>query len=281
MKKGLVLEGGAMRGLFTAGVIDVMMEHGVRPDGIVGVSAGACFGCNYKSHQIGRAIRYNKRFAKDNKYCSLRSLITSGDIYNAEYTYHVVPVKYDPFDNETFEADPMEFHVVCTDVLTGKPVYKNCKTGGHHFFEWVRASASMPLVSNIVEIDGYKLLDGGMTDSIPLQYFENIGYDRNIVILTQPDGFVKKPTSAMPLIKLALRKYPAVVKAMENRPDMYNAELKYVAKQEKEGKALVIRPPFAIPIGHICHDPEQMQQAYDLGCDTAEKYISRIIDFWK
>lgn len=280
-KKGLILEGGAMRGLFTAGILDVMMENELRPDGIVGVSAGACFGCNVKSHQVGRAIRYNKRFARDSRYCSLSSLLKSGDIFNAEFAYHTVPTLYDPFDNETFEADPMEFHLVCTDVLTGKAVYKNCKQGGQDFFDWVRASASMPVVSNVVEIDGYKLLDGGMADSIPLQYFENQGYNKNVVILTQPEGYIKKASKAMPLIRLALRKYPAVVEAMKNRHIMYNNQLKYVKEAENRGEILVIRPEKPIPIGHICHNPEQMQAAYDMGREHGEKYLEKIRNFWK
>ena len=270
-----------MRGLFTAGILDVMMKNGLRPDGIVGVSAGACFGCNFKSHQIGRAIRYNKRFARDSRYCSLSSLLKSGDIFNAEFAYHIVPTLYDPFDSETFEADPMEFHLVCTDVLTGKPVYKNCTKGGHYLFDWVRASASMPLVSNIVEIDGYKLLDGGMTDSIPLQYFENKGYNKNIVILTQPEGYVKKQSRAMPLISFALRKYPAVVEAMRTRYIMYNEQLKYVREAEKCGKIFVIRPNKPIPIGHICHNPEQMQAAYDMGFEHGERHLEEMLKFWK
>ena len=280
-KKGLILEGGAMRGLFTAGILDVMMENELRPDGIVGVSAGACFGCNVKSHQAGRAIRYNKRFARDSRYCSLSSLLKSGDIFNAEFAYHTVPTLYDPFDNETFEADPMEFHLVCTDVLTGKAVYKNCKHGGHNFFDWVRASASMPVVSNVVEIDGYKLLDGGMADSIPLQYLENQGYNKNVVILTQPEGYIKKASKAMPLIRLALRKYPAVVEAMKNRHIMYNNQLKYVKEAENRGEILVIRPEKPIPIGHICHNPEQMQAAYDMGRKHGEKHLEKIRTFWK
>lgn len=280
-KKGLILEGGAMRGLFTAGILDVMMENELRPDGIVGVSAGACFGCNVKSHQAGRAIRYNKRFARDSRYCSLSSLLKSGDIFNAEFAYHTVPTLYDPFDNETFENDPMEFHLVCTDVLTGKAVYKNCKQGGQDFFDWVRASASMPVVSNVVEIEGYKLLDGGMADSIPLQYFESQGYNKNVVILTQPEGYIKKASKAMPLIRLALRKYPAVVEAMKNRHIMYNNQLKYVKEAENRGEILVIRPEKPIPIGHICHNPEQMQAAYDMGREHGEKHLEKIRTFWK
>ena len=124
MKKGLVLEGGALRGLFSAGVMDVMMEHGIRFDGIIGVSAGAAFGCNYKSHQAGRAIRYNKRFAREWRYCSVRSLLQTGDLFGAEFAYHIVPTQYDVFDNATFERDPTEYYVVCSDVVTGNPVYK-------------------------------------------------------------------------------------------------------------------------------------------------------------
>ena len=175
----------------------------------------------------------------------------------------------------------MEFHLVCTDVLTGKAVYKNCKQGGQNFFDWVRASASMPVVSNVVEIDGYKLLDGGMADSIPLQYFENQGYNKNVVILTQPEGYIKKASKAMPLIRLALRKYPAVVEAMKNRHIMYNNQLKYVKEAENRGEILVIRPEKPIPIGHICHNPEQMQAAYDMGREHGEKYLEKIRTFWK
>ena len=163
MKKGLVLEGGAMRGLWTAGVIDVMMEHGVQPDGLIGVSAGAAFGCNYKSRQVGRAIRYNTRFAKDPRYSGWKSLVTSGDYYNANFGYHVVPFEYDKFDIETFEKNPLEFTVVCTDVATGLPVYHVMDHVDYDELEWLRASASMPLASKVVEVDGWKLLDGGVS----------------------------------------------------------------------------------------------------------------------
>ena len=192
MKTGLVMEGGAMRGLFTAGVIDVMMEEEIEFDGAIGVSAGAAFGCNYKSKQIGRALRYNINYCKDKRYCSMKSLITTGNLYGAEFCYHELPDKLDIFDCETFENNPMEFYLVCTDVLTGKPVYKKCEKADYDCLEWMRASASMPLASKVVEIDGYKMLDGGVSDSVPLKYFESIGYDRNIVILTQPKSYRKK-----------------------------------------------------------------------------------------
>ena len=280
MKKGLVLEGGAMRGLFTAGIIDVMMEAGVEPDGLIGVSAGAAFGCNYKSRQPGRAIRYNKRFAKDSRYSGVRSLLLSGDYFNAQFGYHVVPFKYDLFDISTFEQNPLTFTVVCTDVKTGKAVYHDITHVDYDELEWLRASASMPLASRIVNVGGHQLLDGGVSDSIPLEYFERQGYQRNVVILTQPKGYQKGHNRLMPLMRIALRKYPQMIKAMDERHLMYNHQLDYVAKAEQEGRCLVIRPEEKLPIGHISHDPEQMQRVYDMGRKTGEQYINRIKDFY-
>ena len=280
MKKGLVLEGGAMRGLFTAGIIDVMMEAGVEPDGLIGVSAGAAFGCNYKSRQPGRAVRYNTRFAKDPRYSGLRSLIKTGDYFNAEFGYHIVPKEYDIFDTEAFEQNRLVFVFVCTDVMTGEAVYHQMDRVTFDELEWLRASASMPLASKVVEVGGRKLLDGGVADSIPLAYFERIGYERNVVILTQPEGFVKEPNRLMPLMRLALRKYPKMLEAMENRHLMYNQELEYVRQAEREGRCLVIRPDEKLPIGHISHDPENMRRVYEIGRRKGEKHLDQIIDFY-
>ena len=280
MKKGLVLEGGAMRGLWTAGVTDVMMEHDVWPDGLIGVSAGAAFGCNYKSRQVGRAIRYNTRFARDKRYSGLWSLLTSGDYFNANFGYHVVPYEYDLFDTKAFEENPMQFIVVCTDVLTGQAVYHDMQHVSYEELEWLRASASMPLVSKVVEVEGHKLLDGGVSDSIPLSYFESIGYDRNVVILTQPLGYRKAPSKLMPLMRLSLRKYPQFVKAMNERYLMYNKQLEYVAQAETEDRCLVIRPDEKIPIGHISHDAEQMRRVYEIGRQVGERYIEKIKEFY-
>ena len=280
MKKGLVLEGGAMRGLWTAGVTDVMMEHGVYPDGLIGVSAGAAFGCNMKTRQIGRAIRYNIRFAKDSRFSGICSLLRSGDYFNAEFDYHVVPQQYDIFDEEAFDQSPLEFIVVCTDVETGKAVYQPLWKADYDAYEWIRASASMPLASKVVELQGRKLLDGGVADSIPLEYFESIGYERNVVILTQPKGYVKKPNKLLPLMRIALRKYPKMIEALEQRHIMYNHELDYVAKAETEGRCLVIRPEEKIPIGHVSHDPEKMRYVYELGRAVGKGYIEQIKEFY-
>lgn len=268
-----------MRGLFSAGVMDVMMEQGITFDGVVGVSAGAAFGCNYKSKQIGRAIRYNKLFAKDRRYCSIGSLIWTGDLFNARFAYHVVPERYDLFDYKTFEENQMEFYVVCTNVVTGKAVYKKIEHGGYDTYEWIRASASMPAVSRIVKLDDLKLLDGGVADSIPLEFFQNKGYEHNIVVLTQPKGYVKEPNKLMPIMKVALRKYPNMIETMRTRHEMYNKQLEYIQQEEAKGHTLLIYPHEKLPIGHISHNPEEMQRVYDIGRETAKEMMPRIIEF--
>lgn len=279
MKKGLVLEGGGMRGLFTAGVMDVMMEHGIRFDGIVGVSAGATFGCNYKSHQPGRVLRYNVRFKDDPRYMGLRSLLRTGNLVGAEFSYHTLPQELDVFDAETFCSDPAEFHIVCTDVETGEPVYHRIDEIDDEAFDWIRASASMPLVSRPVNLDGRLLLDGGISDSIPLRYFQAQGFGRNIVILTQPKGFFKKKTKLMPLFHLFMRRYPAIIRAMARRHLMYNDELSYLAEQERQGSILLIYPQETLPIGRTEQDEQKMRRVYAMGRAKAEEMLQEIETF--
>lgn len=265
MKTGLILEGGAMRGMYTAGVLDVMMENSIWADGAVGVSAGAVFGCNYKSRQIGRTIRYNKKYGRDPRYAGFYSLLKTGDYFGTEFCYHEIPEKLDPFDSETFQKNPTEFYVVGTDVTTGKAVYHKCTTGTGKDLDWFRASASMPLLSNIVEVDGYKLLDGGIADAIPIEWFRSIGYKRNIIILTRDKSYRKKKNKMIPLFHVMLRRYPEVAKAMKNRHLMYNRELRMAAALEKAGKALVIRPSKPITISRTENDPEKLEEVYQLG----------------
>jgi predicted patatin/cPLA2 family phospholipase len=274
-----VLEGGALRGLFSAGVMDAMMEEGILFDAAVGVSAGAAFGSNYVSRQPGRAIRYNKRFAKDWRYCSLRSWLKTGDLFGAQFAYHELPTRLDIFDCQAFDDNPMAFYVVCTDVETGKAVYRKCDKAGHEFFDWVRASASMPLVSRVVPLDGKKLLDGGVADSIPLRFIESEGYHRNVVVLTQPSGYRKKHNPFMPLMRLSLRKYPLMVKALDQRHLMYNEQLDYVAQQAATGSIFVIQPDAPLPIGHISHKPEEMQRVYDIGREKAKSLMPQLKNF--
>ena len=279
MKIGLVLEGGGMRGLFSAGVMDVMMENGIRFDGIIGVSAGAAFGVNYKSGQVGRALRYNVDYCQDKRYCGIGSLLKTGNLFNTEFCYDEVPLKLDVFDFDAFERDPTAFYITCTDVESGKPVYHEYRGRADHGFDWIRASASLPVVSQMVEIDGLKLLDGGIADSIPVAYFERIGYTKNVVILTQPQGYQKEKNQLLPLIRVKYRHYPNLVKALETRHLMYNAELELIAEQENRGTLFVIRPHSSLPVKRMEKDPAKLKTCYEMGRQAAETARERLLAF--
>ena len=281
MKTGLVLEGGAMRGLFTAGVLDVFMENGISVDGAIGVSAGAVFGCNYKSRQIGRVLRYNLDYCNDKRYCSFRSLLKTGDLYGKDFCYNQIPNNLDTFDVDTYQNNPMDFYVVAIDIISGKPIYKKCDDGTKNDLEWYRASASMPIVSNIVKIGELELLDGGIADPIPLKHFESLGYIRNVVILTQPENYSKKPNRFMPVFKKLYNKYPDFIKVMENRHKIYNAQIEYVQQREEEGLAFVIRPPEKLPIRRIEHNPYKLRKAYEIGRNCAHERLDELKEFLK
>ncbi len=275
------MEGGAMRGMFTAGAIDILMENEIFLDGSIGVSAGASFGCNYKSRQIGRVIRYNKRFCREPKFCSIRSLLKTGDLYGAEFCYRTLPDELDIFDVETYSSTPDPFYVVCTDCDTGEAVYHAINEGSHYDLDWMRASASMPLASRPVEIDGRRYLDGGIADSIPLKYFESIGYEKNVVILTQPDTYKKETSKSAGLINFLIRKYPAIVELLKKRPACYNEQVQYVREREAAGAAFVVRPSEPLNIGSVCHDPDELQRVYDIGRATMTEELEKLKSFLK
>ena len=279
VKLGLVMEGGSMRGMFTAGVTDVMMENGIEFDGAIGVSAGAAFGCNYKSRQPGRAIRYNKRFCNDKRFAGIGNFIRTGNIFNAKFCYKTVPDELDVFDRKAFKENPMEFYVVATDVEKGCEVYYRLDNGDDEDIELIRASASMPILSKIVEVDKTKLLDGGIADSIPLKGFEKLGFIKNVVILTQPLGFVKEKNKHMTLIKLKYHKYPNFVGAMADRHIKYNAETLYVSRQEAAGNAFVVRPPESLNISGLVRDPNELQRVYDIGRNTMTDRLEELKKF--
>ena len=268
-----------MRGLFTAGVTDALYAARIRFDGIIGVSAGACFGCNYKSHQPGRAIRYNMRYARDPRYCSWRSLLHTGDLFNAQFCYREIPDRLDPFDRRMFDADPCAFYCVTTDCATAQAVYHHCARADADTFERIRASASMPGVARPVPLDGGLHLDGGLSDGIPLLHFESIGYDRNVVILTRPRDYRKRPSWKHALLRPFLRDLPAISRAVRERPRVYNATLDAIAARERAGAALVIAPEAPLPIGRICHDPTRMRQVYDIGLCLGRKRASDVERF--
>ena len=279
MKTGLIMEGGAMRGMFTAGVLDVLMENGLVTDGAIGVSAGAVFGCNYKSHQIGRVIRYNTEYCNDKRYASFKNLVKTGNLYSEQFCYHEVPEKLDPFDEAAFAASPMDFFVVCTDVKTGEPIYHKCRKGDAEDVRWMEASASMPLAAKIVKIGHYGLLDGGVADSIPVRFFESIGYKRNLIILTQPKGYTKKKNKFLPAIRAKYFRYPAFVEAVADRHERYNETLSYISMLEQAGKEYVIRPPIPLEIGAMERDPAQLRRVYETGRAVAQIQVEKIRDF--
>ena len=280
MKKGMVLEGGAKRGLYSAGELDVLMEKGVDVDGSLGVSAGVTFGCNYKSRQIGRTLRYNLRFIHDPRYCSLRSLIRTGDIFGARFCYHDIPEKLDPFDYETFASNPVRLYTVATDAYTGSPVYKELKDGGSTDLEWMRASASMPVVSKAVQVDGYTLFDGGVSDSIPIDYLMSLGYERNLVVLTRPRGYRKDEGPLNPLMRIAMRKYPKLLERMEARGREYNSTLDHLDSLEKEGVVLIIAPSKDLHVKRLEKDTEKLRAIYELGRSDTTAELEKIRAFF-
>lgn len=279
MKTALIMEGGAMRGMFTCGVTDVFLEEGITFDAAAGISAGACLGCNFKSKQAGRAIRYNKRYSRDPRFCSLRSLIKTGDLYGVDFCYRELPEVLDPFDNKAFTENPMDFYVGAADVDTGEIVYHKCYDGGREDLKWMQASASMPLVSRIVEVGGHRMLDGGIVDPVPYHYMESLGYDRNVYILTQPKGFRKEKSSALPLVRVALRKTPKIVEAMKVRHEVYNRQMAEIDEKERRGEILVIRPPESLGISRTEHDSNELERVYQTGRREAYRMLPGIRAF--
>lgn len=276
MKKGLVLEGGAMRGMFTCGVIDVLMENNIEFDGLSGISAGAIFGCNYKSKQIGRGVRYNKKWGRDPRYFGFRSLILTGDLYGYDFCYHKIIDELDPIDKKVYKENPMDFFIGATDIEEGVVRYFNSKEVDAETIEWIRASASMPLVSNVVEVDGYKLLDGGMIDPVPYSIMFKNGYDKNVVVLTQPRDFTKKKTSIIPILKLKYFKYPKLVEVMANRHNLYNKQLDEIRELEKENKVYVIAPYESLNIKRTENDPDELERVYQVGRKVAKEKLSEV-----
>ena len=214
-KYGLVLEGGAMRGMYTAGILDVFMEQGITFDGVIGVSAGAICGCSYVSGQAGRTIRYNKKYCTDERFMSFQSLLKTGDLVGEKFCYHEIPEVLDPFDNDAFKQSGMDFYITCTNLETGEAEYIHL-TDMEKEIDYMRASASMPYVSHTVEMDGKKLLDGGCSDSVPVRAFMNMGFEKNVVILTRPADYRKKPEKSA-IAKIFYKDYPKFVEKLKSR----------------------------------------------------------------
>ncbi|MGY6771722.1 patatin-like phospholipase family protein [Gallibacterium genomosp. 1] len=272
MKVGLVLEGGAMRGLYTAGILDVFLEQDIHVDGIVGVSAGVLFGVNYPSKQKGRALRYNLKYVNDKRYMGLHSLITTGNIINKDFAFYDLPINIDRFDEQAFIDSGIDFYATLTNIDTGQAEYIKLS----HIFdqmEVLRATSAMPFVSKIVEIDGKRYLDGGIADSIPLKKCQQLGYDKIIVILTRPLGYRKKAVNPL-LFKLFYAKYPNLVTSLAQRYLNYNQSIEQVITADNKGEIFVFRPSKTLSIKRIEKDPIKIQAMYDLGVADAHQALT-------
>lgn len=262
-KTGLVLEGGGMRGIYTAGVLDAMMEEEISFDGVIGVSAGAIHGCSFVSGQKGRSIRYYEKYCQDRRFMSFSNVLRTGNLADVQFCYHDLPERLDPYDYKAFESAQTQFYVTCSNLETGRAEYLKI-TDMKQQIDLMRASASLPYVSRIVEFEGKKYLDGGCCDSIPVMAFRKMGFLKNVVVLTRPDGYVKQPEHTW-MAALRYGKYPKFVKALKTRYRRYNQTICQLKELEEEGSVFVIRPKTTIPIERTEKDPKRLRQAYDMG----------------
>ena len=280
MKTALVLEGGSMRGLFTAGVLDTLMDENIQIDGILGVSAGALFGCNYFSGQKGRVLRYSTRFCKDLRNMSFLNFFLTGNLVGKKFAYYDVTLKYDLFDNDAFMKNNTGYYATVTNVKTGKAEYIEM-TDVIKDMEVLRATAAIPFVSQMVELNDNHYLDGGVGDSIPVVQARKMGYDKIIVVLTRPSGYRKKPlTDALQkLLKLKYGRYPEFIKAMLDRHHHYNMTLDLIHKMEQKGEIFVIRPSQNIDVKTIERDREKLKKAHQLGVNDCRKQLHKLKDY--
>lgn len=275
-KVALVLEGGAMRGLYTAGVLDVFMKNDIKADTIIGVSAGALFGINYKSKQIGRALRYNLKYARDKRYMGMYSLLTTGDVMNRDFCFNKLVYELDPFDIETFNNSEIEFYAVVTNMESGKAEYIEIKDGGKDL-EYLRASGSMPFVSNIVEINGNKYLDGAVADPIPFKKAIDMGYEKIIVVQTRPADYTK--TKSLLPFGLVYKRYPEFIKTAQNAYINYNETLDFIRKYENEGKIIVLRPSEKIKMRRVEKNLNKLQAIYDVGVKDCNENLTKLKEY--
>ena len=277
MKIGIVFEGGAMRGMYTAGVIDVLLEMGIKADVVIGVSAGALFGINYKSRQKGRALRSNLKYVKDKRYMSLYNLVTTGNIVNEDFCFNEIPNILDDFNYASFKRSKGEFYAVVTNVNSGEAEYikiEDCKRD----VQALRASGSMPFVSRPVEYNGQFYLDGGIADSIPIDKIMSMGLDKVIVVLTRPQGYRKKRTSIAPA-KVMYKNYPKLIETMKNRYKVYNKSLDEINFLESEKDIFVVRPSELIKIKKMEKDEDKLKEMYNLGYNDLKSRKSELNDY--
>jgi len=275
-KTALVLEGGAMRGLYSAGVLDVFMENDIKADVVYGVSAGALFGLNYKSRQKGRAIRYNLKYAKEKNYMGFYSLLTTGNIMNKDFCFTKLVYELDKLDFETYKNNPVDFYAVVTNLQTGEPEYIKIDDAEKDM-EYFRASGSMPFVSIPVEIDGNLYLDGAVSDAVPFKKVLGEGFEKIIVVLTRTAGYRKK-NPFFPYT-LVYGKYPKFVKTAKNSHKTYNKTMELIEKYEAENKIVVLRPSKNVRVQRIEKDTKKLQRIYDLGISDCKEKLEEIKEY--
>lgn len=274
-KTCLVLEGGAMRGIYTAGVLDTLMQNNIKFDAIIGVSAGALFGINYKSNQKGRAYRYNMKYINDKEYIGLYSYLTTGNIMNKSFCFDKLVNELDKFDYQAFKNNKTKFYVVVTNLLTGTPEYQELTDlNDQNQIEYLRASGSMQYVSKPVKINNNYYLDGATGDSIPIKYMEKLGFNKIIVVGTRPEGY-KKQYKPQPS-KIFYKKYPKFIKALSNRPSMYNETIKYIEKKANNHEIIFIRPSQDLKVKRIEKNKKKLSSLYTLGQNDTKEIISTI-----
>lgn len=278
MSNALILEGGGMRGIFAAGVIDYLLDQKIRFDNVIGVSAGACHGCSYVCGQRGRAYATATDYLDDKNYCSLRSLRKTGDLFGADFLYYKIPQELYPIDNQAFLASSIKFQAVVTNCETGKAEYPVIEDMFRDI-EYVRASSSLPLLANMVEIDGNLYMDGGISDSIPLAQSLRQGNEKNVIVLTRPRDYRKKNSRIASAAGLRYRKYPKMAAALKNRSKVYNETLDLIEKEEAAGRAFVIAPMGPLDIGRTEKDRGKLKAAYQEGYFVAEGLGAKLLAF--
>ena len=275
---GLVLEGGGMRGSYTAGVLDYFIDKGLEFPSVYGVSAGALIGANFVCGQKERGFRTLTNYIGNKEYSGMRYLLTTGNWYNNDFAYNRIPNELDPADYEAYIRSPMKFYSVIANLETGKAEYYHI-TDLKKEMNWLRASASLPLLSTPVVLDGQKYLDGGICDSIPLEKSMADGNGKNVVILTQHRGFIKKPSANRYPSRVMYRRYPEFVRAMDTRHDMYNAQTDLCYEMEKQGKAYIIQPEKPVEIARLEKDKAKLRRLYETGYREGAKHYEKLMEF--
>jgi predicted patatin/cPLA2 family phospholipase len=278
VQAGLVLEGGGMKGVYTAGVLDYFLDKGILFSSVYGVSAGACHMSRYLSGQKGRGLDVTLDYLDTGRYMSLKSLLTTGDLFNVDMCYHLIPEYLNPYDYERFDQYEGKAYSVVTNLVSGKPEYLRIRDMRTDIVK-IRASASLPLVSRNVKIGDRIYLDGGMSDSIPIAKSIMDGNQKNVVVLTKEVGYVRKPAHHLGLIKARYWKYPKLYQLMRERHIIYNDTMDYLDEQVDNGRAFVIRPQKVSGVGRTEKDAVKLRELYEEGYQDAKDCVEELMQY--